>query len=205
MPSNHPPTDFHQHTISNPPLVTRSGSSVFVRKGKQTFVCAASHVSSGVTEWVAQVTLRGPLDRSQYDLPKESRQPSPDPGVTELWQMLSLFKLPEHRGRGLGKRLCQEALLYLENEKPATSILVRLMVKPQNTATVHLYQSLGFDDAGRCTLAEALVANGDDKLLPDDYANRVEYITRTGLIMTRQISCHPAPTQNEVQSNQHDP
>lgn len=157
-------------------------------KGKETFICAASHATSGDTEWVAQVTLRGPLKRSEYDLPTESGQPSADPDVdTEFWQMLSLFNLPEHRGRGLGKKLCQEALLYLEKERPASSLLVRLMVKPQNTATVHLYQSLGFEDVGSCTLAEALVANGDVKLLPDDYSTRSEYTTRGGLIMTRRI------------------
>lgn len=155
-------------------------------KGKETFICAASQVTSGDTEWVAQVTLRGPLNRSEYDLPTESGQPSAD-SEAELWQMLSLFNLPEHRGRGLGKRLCQEALLYLEKERHASSLVVRLMVKPQNTATVRLYQSLGFEDVGRCTLAEALVANGDAKLLPDDYSTRSEYTTRGGLIMTRRI------------------
>jgi ribosomal protein S18 acetylase RimI-like enzyme len=167
-------------------------------KGKQTFICAASHVTSGDTEWVGQVTLRGPLNRSDYDLPRESGQPPADQDVhTELWQMLSLFNLPEHRGRGLGKRLCQEALLYLEKERPASSVLVRLMVKPQNTATVRLYQSLGFEDVGRCTLAEALVANGDVKLLPDDYSTRNEYTTRVGLIMTRRISCRVGQAEDE--------
>lgn len=159
-------------------------------KGNETFICAASHIRSGDTEWVGQLTLRGPLTRSEYDLPKESGQPPADPDENaELWQMLSLFNLPDHRGRGLGKRLCQEALLYLENERPALSLVVRLMVKPQNTATVHLYQSIGFEDAGRCTLAEALLANGDAKLLPDDYSTQSAYTTRGGLIMTRRISC----------------
>jgi ribosomal protein S18 acetylase RimI-like enzyme len=156
-------------------------------KGKQTFICAASNITSGDAEWVGQVTLRGPLNRSDYELPRESGQPSADPNVTELWQMLSLFNLPEHRGRGLGKKLCQEALLYLEKERPATGILVRLMVKPQNTVAVRLYQGLGFEDVGRCTLAEALVANGDAKLLPENYPAGSEYSSRTGLIMTLRI------------------
>lgn len=159
-------------------------------KGKETFICAASHITSGNTEWVGQLTLRGPLTRSEYDLPKESGQPPADLDENvELWQMLSLFNLPDHRGRGLGKKLCQEALLYLQNERAASNIVVRLMVKPQNTATVHLYHSLGFEDVGRCTLAEALLANGDAKLLPDDYHTQSAYTARSGLIMTRRLSC----------------
>ncbi|KAG8158321.1 hypothetical protein KVR01_012082 [Diaporthe batatas] len=163
-------------------------------KGKETFICSASHNTSGDTEWVGQLTLRGPLSRAEYDLPNESGQPPADQDMhAELWQMLSLFNLPDHRGRGLGKKLCQEALLYLENERTASSLVVRLMVKPQNTATVHLYQGLGFKDAGRCTLAEALLANGDSNLLPKDYSTRSEYTTRSGLIMTRRIGNHGSP------------
>ncbi|KAL9948864.1 hypothetical protein D7B24_004931 [Verticillium nonalfalfae] len=157
-------------------------------KGKETFICAASHIGSGTAEWVGQVTLRGPLTQDEYDLPEESGQPPVDPDAhSEQWQMLSLYNLPEHRGHGLGKRLCLEALRYLELERPASSSLVRLMVKPQNTATVGLYKSLGFEEVGRCTLAEAVMANGDAKLLPEDYATRSEYTTRGGIIMTRIV------------------
>ncbi|POS79495.1 hypothetical protein DHEL01_v202117 [Diaporthe helianthi] len=166
--------------------------------GKETFICAASHITSGTTEWVGQLTLRGPLSRSDYDLPEESGQPPADPGEhVELWQMLSLFNLPDHRGRGLAKKLCQEALFYLENERPASSLVVRLMVKPQNSAAVHLYQSLGFEDVGRCTLAEALLANGESEFLPDDYSTRVDYSTRAGLIMTRRIMLHRRETSGD--------
>ncbi|CRK13252.1 hypothetical protein HYQ45_006889 [Verticillium longisporum] len=157
-------------------------------KGKETFICAASHTGSGTTEWVGQVTLRGPLAQAEYDLPEESGQPLADADAhSEQWQMLSLYNLPEHRGRGLGKKLCLEALRYLGMERPASSSLVRLMVKPQNTATVGLYKSLGFEEVGRCTLAEALMVNGDAKLLPEDYTTRSEYTTRGGIIMTRLV------------------
>jgi hypothetical protein len=61
------------------------------------------------------------------------------------------------------------------------------MVKPQNTVTVHLYEKLGFETVGKCTLAEALVANGDGHLLPEDTTDP-KYSTRAGLIMTLRIS-----------------
>ncbi|KAH6967596.1 hypothetical protein BKA56DRAFT_596896 [Ilyonectria sp. MPI-CAGE-AT-0026] len=62
------------------------------------------------------------------------------------------------------------------------------MAKPQNGATVRLYQNLGFQTIGRRTLGEALVANGDAHPLPTDYAAQSKYTTHDGLIMTFRVS-----------------
>ena len=56
------------------------------------------------------------------------------------------------------------------------------MVKPENTVTVKLYKGLGFVQAGRCTLAEALRANRDAEMIPEDRGKQ-KYNKRTGLIM----------------------
>ncbi|KAI2852209.1 hypothetical protein CBS11350_687 [Aspergillus niger] len=165
--------------------------------GREIFICAAkptqnnqpnSQILEQTTTWVGQLTLRGPLSREDFILPEESGKKKPTGGKNqELWQMLSLFTLPDHRGRGLGKRLCQEALSYLASYKDSPRELwVRLMVKPENHATVSLYRGLGFVEAGKCTLAEALVANGDKDLLPDNISGE-KYTSRSGLIMMLEI------------------
>ncbi|KAF9889187.1 hypothetical protein FE257_007676 [Aspergillus nanangensis] len=159
----------------------------------ETFICAAtpSNPDEEATIWIGQLTLRGPLRHEEFILPDESGQPNPSARSNiprELWQMLSLFTLPEHRGQGLGKRLCREALDYLFSDRRgkkgggSPEVWVRLMVKPENHATVRLYRGLGFENVGVCTLAEALVANGDEHLLPKDTSGE-KYTTRSGLIM----------------------
>jgi RimJ/RimL family protein N-acetyltransferase len=141
-----------------------------------------------MAQWVGQVTLRGPVSRKDFILPETSGQPMPGGDDEEdRWQMLSLFILPEHQGRKLGQGLCREVIRHLQETQRKARTVVRLMVKPQNTATVHLYEKLGFETVGKCTLAEALVANGDGHLLPEDITD-ARYSTRAGLIMFYTIS-----------------
>ncbi|KAJ5160330.1 uncharacterized protein N7482_007334 [Penicillium canariense] len=161
---------------------------------REVFICAAtpvypSQARTGPSEWIGQVTLRGPLSKDDFTLPAESGQPPQKPdNEEEHWQMLSLFTLPEHRGHGLGRNLCQKALDYLRNYQASPpSVQVRLMVKPENHATVRLYERLGFIESGKCTLAEALIANGDGHLLPEDTSS-AKYTIRAGLIMSFHIS-----------------
>lgn len=164
--------------------------------GRETFICAAVPTQNNLSNsripeqstWVGQLTLLGPQSPKDFILPEESGQKKPTEGKDqELWQMLSLFTLPDHRGRGLGKCLCQEALEYLASYKDSPSeVWVRLMVKPGNHATVSLYRGLGFAEAGKCTLAEALIANGDKDLLPEDISGE-KYTSRSGLIMMLEI------------------
>ncbi|KAF3388357.1 hypothetical protein F1880_004143 [Penicillium rolfsii] len=164
--------------------------------GRETFICAVTPTQDslsnsqmpGESTWVGQLTLLGPQSPSDFILPEESGQKNPtEEKNQELWQMLSLFTLPDHRGHGLGKKLCQEALNYLASYKDSPrEVWVRLMVKLDNHAAVSLYRSLGFTESGKCTLAEALVANGDKDLLPEDISG-AKYTSRSGLIMMLEI------------------
>lgn len=161
--------------------------------GRETFICVAnassSSASEGVGEWVAQVTLIGPVPASLYRLSEAAKQPPIMPDEEEeKWQMLSLYTLPTHRGKGIAKSLCSEVFRCLRENKTSDSkprpkhIRVRIMIKPENTATVKLYEGLGFAHAGTCTLAEALVANGDKDLVPANGGGQ-KYQERIGLIM----------------------
>ncbi|KAE8162921.1 hypothetical protein BDV40DRAFT_264263 [Aspergillus tamarii] len=161
---------------------------------REIFICAATPIQTDPTqvddmEWIGQVTLRGPLSRDEFTLPVESGQrPPKGDEEEERWQMLSLFALSEHRGNGLGGNLCREALQYLRNYRSdPPNIHVRLIVKPENHVTVNLYKRLGFIEAGKATLAEALIANGDGHCLPKD-TSTAKYSDRTGLIMAFDIT-----------------
>lgn len=166
--------------------------------GRETFICAASprnptpeHDVSvpSKTEWVAQVTLLGPQPQEAFVLPAESGQPMPaSDEEEERWQMLSLFTLPLHRGQGIAKELCREALEYLKSYQTCPKhVRIRLMVKPENHATVKIYRQLQFTQVGKCNLAEALVANGDGELVPKGYGDDMKYSARNGLIMMAEL------------------
>lgn len=140
-------------------------------------------------EWVAQVTVLGPVSAEAYTLPDEAGQPAVRTDqVEEKWQLLSLYTLPEHRGKGVGKALCKEVVKWLKEretgeEGTAKEVRVRLMIKPDNTGAVRLYEGLGFEHSGTCTLAEALKANGDGDSVPADGGGE-KYQRRSGYIMT---------------------
>ncbi|KAJ5995177.1 hypothetical protein N7481_002154 [Penicillium waksmanii] len=156
---------------------------------REVFICAATPVVRNTTappvEWIGQVTLRGPMSMADFALPTESGQTElKSDAEEERWQMLSLFTLPEHRGNGLGGKLCQVAVDCLRTwQSSPNQIHIRLMVKPENHVTVNLYKRLGFATIGKCTLAEALRANGDGHLLPKELAS-AKYSQRSGLIMS---------------------
>ncbi|KAJ5306969.1 hypothetical protein N7508_005984 [Penicillium antarcticum] len=163
---------------------------------REVFICAATPSGrdpscSDDTQWIGQVTLRGPSSRADFELPAEAGQPPQrSDEEEERWQMLSLFTLPEYRGRGLGSKLCQAAIDYLRSYRSSPrDVQVRLIVKAGNDVTVELYRRLGFVHAGRATLVEALIANGDEHLIPKDQArNSAMYIQRQGLIMISRMS-----------------
>ncbi len=59
------------------------------------------------------------------------------------------------------------------------------MIHPDNFAVRKLYDGLGFEEAGNCTLAEAYLSTGDEEMLPEDKgkSNPEKYLRRSGLIM----------------------
>ncbi|KAL3477269.1 hypothetical protein BJX99DRAFT_226318 [Aspergillus californicus] len=160
---------------------------------REVFICAATPSSDSdpaTTQWIGQVTLRGPASATDFTLPPDANQPPQRPDTEEeRWQMLSLFTLPDHRGHGLGSKLCQASLDYLRDYKSdPKGVQVRLIVKKGNDVTIELYRRLGFADAGRATLVEALIANGDEELIPDD-ADRgsAMFVERQGVIMVLRL------------------
>ncbi|KAF5137733.1 N-alpha-acetyltransferase RimI [Metarhizium anisopliae] len=152
---------------------------------KETFICVAT--LEGESEWVAQVTLRGPLSAEEFHLSESGQPPAAPDEEEEKWQMLSLYNLPSHRGKGLGKRLCKAACDFVVSRGGVSpTITVRCMVKPDNLATLGMYQSLGFERTGFCTLEEALRANGDADMIPEGVLEK-KFTTRTGITLALHL------------------
>jgi GNAT superfamily N-acetyltransferase len=179
------------------------------RPGVHTFVAVAyppntplEHQTIENGEWVGKVTLLGPTCKDVYEL-QESGGPTPASDEEETkWQMTALYSEPAHRGKGLGKKIIEGALEFARSYNDSThnsamngvtngvqparkpkQIRVRIMIHPDNTVVVKMYQDLGFVDAGKCTLREAYVTNGDANLLPEGGGDPKRYYNRRGLVM----------------------
>jgi ribosomal protein S18 acetylase RimI-like enzyme len=152
---------------------------------KETFVCVYNSPNQD-PEWVAQVTLRGPLAAADFALPPESGQVvhSED----EKWHMFSLYTSVSHRGKKLGSRLCQRTFQFLSEKRATqgTNVSLRLMVRPDNEISIRMYRGLGFLETGRCTVEEGLRANGEAELIPKGPLGE-KYTTRIGIIMAIRL------------------
>ena len=66
-----------------------------------------------------------------------------DPGTGLEGEVAEVYVQPEHRGRGVGEMLMQQAV-RLFRERRVT--LGYVWTRPDNEAAVHLYQSAGFEN-----------------------------------------------------------
>ncbi len=66
-----------------------------------------------------------------------------DPGTGLEGEVAEVYVSPEHRGRGVGEMLMQQAV-RLFRERRVT--LGYVWTRPDNEAAVHLYQSAGFEN-----------------------------------------------------------
>lgn len=125
-------------------------------------------------EWTGTFTMIGPVSRDDYIWP-ESGQPEPgSEGSETRWQLTTLFTLPAYRGHGIAKRLIETAIRYgklVSDEmgrvsKRDVQTRIRLVVHPDNTGVVKMYEKYGFVDSARMIVAEACIANGAADIVP---------------------------------------
>lgn len=128
-------------------------------------------------DWVGQVTALGPVDRRTFELSEVQGLGS---GSESRWQMNALYVDPRARGRNVAKELIAAATAFAQSEGPAR---VRIMIKPDNHTVRGLYTGLGFQEVGKCTLGEALRANGDAELIPVEEVDTAKFNTKSGLVM----------------------
>ncbi|KAF2729986.1 hypothetical protein EJ04DRAFT_515547 [Polyplosphaeria fusca] len=148
-------------------------------------------------DWVGMCTMRGPLPYSMFHLP-HSGQPVPaNPDLETRWHLNNLYTNLEHRGRGLARRIvetglevAQEQTRALQGEDEQMKARVRLFFDPSKTHLHRMYSGLGFKEAGKITLGEAFVANGDAEQLPADMSSeeaKMKWGRRYGLSMERIV------------------
>ncbi|WP_422447054.1 GNAT family N-acetyltransferase [Thermoanaerobacterium sp. DL9XJH110] len=61
-------------------------------------------------------------------------------------QLLSIAVQPEHQGRGIGRKLLEAGINYMESLGIKK---IKLEVRPDNTPAVNMYEKYGFRPAGR--------------------------------------------------------
>lgn len=168
----------------------------------ETFICGVpmseemelqrvSDATSSNLQWIAQVTIRGPLDETNTYVGDAKKQAREDQSTQEeLWQILALYALPVYRGQGIAQNLCKEALRFLELDRlhaPESSlkrVTARTMIRAKNLGSISLFRKIGFEDAGLCTLAEALSANGEK--IPNNLGSEVLHV-RGGVVLKYTI------------------
>lgn len=120
---------------------------------------------------VGSVQLYGPSPASFFTLPLGGAPP-PLPDAQELkYQMIALYSSSLHRRKGLAKMLIQGAIESARKQaqgKGKENVRIRVFLHPENLTVKTLYRSVGFVETGFCTLAEAVVQNGDPESLPED-------------------------------------
>lgn len=173
--------------------VWRDGVTVFVCVARPTVEETMEVLEDLDGEWVGATTVFGPVTKNNYELAPESGSPEVGADDQEIkWQMTALFTSPEHRGRGLAKRLIEGAKAYTRVRtrtlsKTSKGFRMRIMVHPKNLVVVKLYSGLGFVDVGRATGREAFVANGDEALIAVKMAGpeegKVMLTHRSALVM----------------------
>lgn len=167
------------------------------RPGMHTFIAVAYHTdmptetqSLETGDWIGCGTLVGPTPYETYYLP-ESGGPDLGPDTEEdKWHMTFVYNEPLHRRKGVSKMLIQASLDYTDGlaRDQGKKSWMRIFISPDNLLVKSLYAGLGFKDAGNCTYAEAVPANGDPDLMPEGggFDEKEKYHKRDGVCMMRR-------------------
>jgi GNAT superfamily N-acetyltransferase len=139
-------------------------------------------------DWIGSATLIGPINKDAYELPESDGPEIRGDEIETRWQMTAVYNTPLHRGKGIAKMLINGALEFAAKESgKGRESRTRIMIHPRNIVVKKLYERIGFLDAGKCTLAEAYVSNGDSSMLPLDggASDPERYLNRLGTIMEK--------------------
>ena len=138
-------------------------------------------------DWVGSATLFGPFPKAKYELTESGGPEIGGDDAESKWQMAAVYNSPEHRGKGVAKMLIKGAIDFAAVAGEGKKTRMRIMIHPNNIVVKKLYDGLEFVEAGKCTLAEAYISNGDEEMVPADggKSEPQKYWTRAGIIMER--------------------
>jgi ribosomal protein S18 acetylase RimI-like enzyme len=149
-------------------------------------------------EWAGYAAVRGPISLEEYYASSDVGQPVPkDPENETRWHVYDLYTAPPHRGQGVAKKLGEGLVEVVTKDTQAMNggairrARLRLVVHPDSTWLVKGYRDFGFNESGRVTLREGLVANGMEESVAED-TNSTEQLraiweTRYGMVMEKVI------------------
>jgi GNAT superfamily N-acetyltransferase len=149
-----------------------------------TFTAEQQTIDTG--DLVGSATVLGPVPRKHYHLPLSNGPAIGEDDEETKWHMTAVYNSPEHRGKGVAKLLINYAVQFATKGGRLRSRM-RIVIHPKNIVVKHLYNSLGFEPAGNCTFVEAVTANGDEHLLPEDggASDPEKYLARGGVVMEK--------------------
>ncbi|KAJ3877570.1 hypothetical protein F5051DRAFT_329551 [Lentinula edodes] len=123
-----------------------------------TFIAVASEIlehapfDAPLAKWVGLVTVLTPefLQERWVDLPRKFRKFAMRSGKP-AHVLVSMWVHPEHRHKGLGRRLILQAVDWVKNRVEKSGVEdkrgdVVLEVFKQNTGAIVLYRAMGFED-----------------------------------------------------------
>jgi GNAT superfamily N-acetyltransferase len=114
-------------------------------------------------DWIGMVTQIGPTPKAEFWLP-DSGCPEPEGDDIETkFHQTALWIEAAHRGKGVAKQLIEAGVAYAKEsiEGSVTQARVRAFTGPSNEGSLRLYGSRGFPAVGKCTIREAVIANGN--------------------------------------------
>jgi GNAT superfamily N-acetyltransferase len=200
----------HSAECNHPPSIWESR----LANKNNVFVCVATKDATLPVddllvhgEWVAFAAVRGPLTYDEFYPDPDMQQPIPaDPDVETRWHAYDLYTFPQHRGRGIARKLVAAILatctavsttsdiqgFRAESQKRIERARIRLFVNAKNVPLVEMYERMGLEPAGSVSLKEGLIANGMGESIPEkeimgaeEWEKRFE--TRIGTAMVKVV------------------
>lgn len=109
----------------------------------------------------------GPVPKSKYQFASVRLEVGEDDEESK-WHSTGLYCSPVVRGKGVGKLLVSARIEFAKSESITEKVRIRALVHPNNPKVLEPLKARGFVALGKCTAFEALTANGDGMLIPND-------------------------------------
>lgn len=141
--------------------------------------------------WVGMITQIGPTPKEAFWMKLYGGAEPLDDALETKWHQTSTWIDPAHRGRGVAKQTIEAAVAYAAESMTGTvtQARIRAITGPDNMLSKALYGGRGFPVAGKCTILEAMVANGNSQYPFHGRTDWPEEImkARIGVVMERIV------------------
>jgi GNAT superfamily N-acetyltransferase len=170
--------------------LSRPDLSVFICVGHPASLPAEKHdIEHGI--WVGMVTQIGPTPKKTFWLPESGTSEPLDDNLETKFHQTATWVDPAHRGKELSKQIIQAAVASAAETLTGDveQVRIRAFRSPANQVSKGLYGSLGFPTAGKCTITEVMIGNGNPQY---PFHGRTDWgdermNTRMGIVMEKVV------------------